>query len=142
MEYEHPCTVNTRENHFQLASPQAAIYISGEAPFMGREPLGLPASGKVHSWLPWPAHLTSPHALAPGQANIFSQPCDVRGADGALRWPAWLARRIPRPETRHAWRQKNFIEKFVLGWPGGALSNVIGRSLAATEKLTSIAGAH
>eukprot|EP00983_Pelagomonas_calceolata_P057858 1145247-Pelagomonas_calceolata.AAC.1 len=21
---------------------------------MGREPLGLPASGKVHTWLPWP----------------------------------------------------------------------------------------
>eukprot|EP00983_Pelagomonas_calceolata_P100445 1158567-Pelagomonas_calceolata.AAC.7 len=25
---------------------------------MGREPLGLPASGKVHTWLPWPAQGT------------------------------------------------------------------------------------
>eukprot|EP00983_Pelagomonas_calceolata_P127504 1161410-Pelagomonas_calceolata.AAC.8 len=59
--------------------------ILGEAPFMGHEPLGLPPSGKVHIWLPWPAQRTlRPETWHAGQANLFSQPCDVRGANGAI----------------------------------------------------------
>eukprot|EP00983_Pelagomonas_calceolata_P085692 1156610-Pelagomonas_calceolata.AAC.6 len=50
----------------------------GEAPVMGRGPLGLPASGKVHTWLPWPTqrapHPGTRHA---GQANYAWQHCSV-----------------------------------------------------------------
>eukprot|EP00983_Pelagomonas_calceolata_P090026 1157371-Pelagomonas_calceolata.AAC.3 len=60
------------EKHTQSAVPN--IY----APFMGREPLGLPASSKVHTWLPWPAQRTPrPETWHAGQANYARQHCSI-----------------------------------------------------------------
>eukprot|EP00983_Pelagomonas_calceolata_P071359 1151191-Pelagomonas_calceolata.AAC.2 len=64
---------------------QYALCNFGEAPFMGREPLGLPPSDEVHTWLPWPAQGTPCpeiwHAL---RANYTRKPCSVRGAGEAV----------------------------------------------------------
>eukprot|EP00983_Pelagomonas_calceolata_P004648 151385-Pelagomonas_calceolata.AAC.3 len=41
---------------------------------MGREPLGLPASGEVHTWLPWPAQRTPrPETRHAGKTKRFRQ---------------------------------------------------------------------
>eukprot|EP00983_Pelagomonas_calceolata_P070774 1150927-Pelagomonas_calceolata.AAC.3 len=55
--------------------------VFGEAPVVGLKPLGLPASGKVHTWLPWPTQRTPSPGILASLPNIeFRQPCRVRGA--------------------------------------------------------------
>eukprot|EP00983_Pelagomonas_calceolata_P022348 703315-Pelagomonas_calceolata.AAC.3 len=58
--------------------------IFDKAPVTGHKPLGLPASGTVPTWLPWPTHRTScPGTLAALLNKIAWQPCSVSG-----RWEA------------------------------------------------------
>eukprot|EP00983_Pelagomonas_calceolata_P115814 1160239-Pelagomonas_calceolata.AAC.3 len=48
---------------------------------MGREPLGLPTSGEVHTLLPWPAQPTPRHGILATLPNKkFRQPRSVSGA--------------------------------------------------------------
>eukprot|EP00983_Pelagomonas_calceolata_P087117 1156890-Pelagomonas_calceolata.AAC.3 len=71
--------------HMKAMSTIPCNQFFGGAPFMGREPVGLPLSGKVHTWLPWPAQRTPrPETWHAVQAHLFSQPCDVREANGAI----------------------------------------------------------
>eukprot|EP00983_Pelagomonas_calceolata_P053471 1143305-Pelagomonas_calceolata.AAC.1 len=62
----------------ELTAIKLPSKVFGEATFMMREPLGLPASGKVHTWLPWPAQRPPcPETRHASQANYARQHCSV-----------------------------------------------------------------
>eukprot|EP00983_Pelagomonas_calceolata_P124745 1161138-Pelagomonas_calceolata.AAC.1 len=52
---------------------------------MRRMPLGLPASGKVYTWLPWPTQRAPrPETLASTKDETAWQLCSVRGPGEAV----------------------------------------------------------
>eukprot|EP00983_Pelagomonas_calceolata_P111001 1159737-Pelagomonas_calceolata.AAC.3 len=87
---------------------------------MGREPLGLPLSGKVHTWLPWAGQGTpryEPLATL-RKTNKAWQPCSVSGAWEAVAAAVEISLQFLQavlglsqpayypPETQHACQAK------------------------------------
>eukprot|EP00983_Pelagomonas_calceolata_P045867 1139900-Pelagomonas_calceolata.AAC.9 len=82
---EEGCRQMHTSSQMQQRRRDADRFIFGEAPLMGHEPLGLLASGKVHTWLPWPTLRTRhPGNLATLPNKTAWQPCSVKGAWEAL----------------------------------------------------------
>eukprot|EP00983_Pelagomonas_calceolata_P001958 65939-Pelagomonas_calceolata.AAC.6 len=89
---------------------------------MGRKPLGLPASGKVQTWLPWPAQRTPrPETRHAGQAKSLRQPCSIRG-------PPWPEPSTPSPAIKLGMRAK---QKVLSGQPRFGDLRCSGQSLGA-----------
>eukprot|EP00983_Pelagomonas_calceolata_P034069 1066559-Pelagomonas_calceolata.AAC.1 len=81
---------------------------------MGREPLGLMASGKVHTWLPRsPQGTPRLKILAALPNKKFRQPCSVRGPQPIIR-----------PETRQACQATFFVGAVNLATSGSGTAPV------------------
>eukprot|EP00983_Pelagomonas_calceolata_P080313 1155099-Pelagomonas_calceolata.AAC.12 len=118
-------------SHYMGVLSLPTWWFFGKAPFMGRKPLGLTPSGKVHTWPPWPAQRTNrPETQHAGQEKteqkIASMACPAH----------------PLP-CNSAYRPSKTFYREIWAWVAGRCSGQCYQErqvcLVAMEKLTSIA---